>query len=83
MKTVLSVDGIAVVLLVSVGLISAVDAVHAHHHGDIIGRIKHKTKASSSSSSNTTTIDASLGEVIRPLSGSIFDLLTSRRSNSC
>ena len=61
MKGKLVVDGIAVISLVTGGLVPTAAAVHAHHHGDVIGRIMHKSKAISGSRFNTTDLDVSNG----------------------
>ncbi|KAL9102038.1 MAG: hypothetical protein Q9163_002771 [Psora crenata] len=55
------VDGIAVISLIAGELATTAAAAHAHHHGEIIGRIMHKSKASSGSSSSVTTVDSSNG----------------------
>ena len=59
--------GVAVLSLVSGRLVSTVNAAHAHHHGDLLGRIMHKGKASSGSSSNVVEGDLMGGNQHRAL----------------
>ena len=53
MKNKLFSNGIAVVFLIAAGL--ARTSAHGHQHGDVFGRIIHKSKASSGSSLTFTT----------------------------
>ena len=53
MKHKLFSSGIAVVSLIAAGL--APTSAHGHQHGEVFGRIIHKSKASSGSSLNLTT----------------------------
>ncbi len=66
MKNTLFSNGLAVVSLVTAGLVLTIDAklqAHGHQHGDVFGRIMHKPKASSGSSSNITTIGAAHSKI--------------------
>ena len=53
MKNELFSNGIAVVSLIAAGL--ALTSAHGHQHGEVFGRIIHKSKASSGSSLTFTT----------------------------
>ena len=53
MKDTLFSNGIAVVSLITAGL--ALTSAHGHQHGEVFGRIIHKSKASSGSSLTFTT----------------------------
>ncbi len=52
-------NGLAVVSFITAGLVLNTNAklqAHGHRHGDVFGRIVHKSKASSGSSLNVTTL---------------------------
>ena len=72
MKNTLFSNGLAIISFITAGLALTTNAKiqgHGHLHGDIFGRIVHKSKASSWSSSNATTLgapDSQMFHVVSP-----------------
>ena len=68
MKNKILSNGLAVVSVITAGLALTTNAklqAHGHLHGDLFGRIMHKTIASSGSSSNITTLGAADCKTLR------------------
>ena len=68
MKNKLSSNGLTVLSLVTAGLVLTTNAklqAHGHQHNDVLGRIVHKSKASSGSSENITTLGAADSQILQ------------------